>query len=322
MTKTSIFLIKENEKKKKAWPDFSLWGQRLIQGSQEDESSKQATLPPALYVVATPIGHLGDLSLRALWTLSQVDAVLCEDTRVTGGLLHHYGIKKPLLSCHDHNEASRSLEVMARIAAGERLALVSDAGTPLISDPGFRLVRACRQAGHEVIALPGASAVLTALASSGLPTDRFLFAGFLPVKTKARQQALQEASRTKATLVFYESAQRLAATLADMVTVLSGTRMATIARELTKLHEEVVTAPLAELALRYAVGEAPPKGEIVILVEAGEEPPLSDDAVEEALRDALKTLSVRDAAASVAAALGLKKTATYQKALNLVENDP
>lgn len=238
---------------------------------------------------------------------------------MAGGLLHHYGIKKPLISCHDHNEESRSAEVIARLRKGESLALVSDAGTPMISDPGFRLVRAVREAGFTVVATPGASALLTALASAGLPTDRFLFIGFLPSKATARRKAIADLATTQATLVFYESAQRLAATLGDLASTLSPSREAAVGRELTKLYEEMQTAPLGTLAAHYAEAETP-KGEIVILVG----PPADDEAkpafdLEAALREALESMSLRDAVAVVTKASGLKKSEVYAKALLLAE---
>ncbi|MDD3182606.1 MAG: 16S rRNA (cytidine(1402)-2'-O)-methyltransferase [Alphaproteobacteria bacterium] len=302
-------------KRKGSQPDFASWSQSLLKANEVCATSKPSSQPPTLYLVATPIGNLGDITLRALWTLSFVDAVLCEDTRVTGGLIHHYGIKKPLISCHDHNEEARSAEVISRLQKGESLALVSDAGTPMISDPGFRLVRAVREAGFTVVAAPGASALLTALASAGLPTDRFLFVGFLSSKSTARRKAIAALAATQATLVFYESAQRLAATLSDLATTLSPNREAAVGRELTKLYEEMQTAPLGKLAAHYADAETP-KGEIVILVG----PPTEDEAVpafdlDEALRDALATMTLRDAVAAVTKSSGLKKSEVYAKAL-------
>ena len=312
-----------NGKKKKSLPDFAAWGKECLERSEKDDASKLLAPEPALYVVATPIGNLGDITLRALWVLSQADAILCEDTRVSGGLLNMYGIKKPLISCHDHNEEARIADVLARLAQGQTLALVSDAGTPTISDPGFKLVRACREAGQTVVALPGANAALTALASAGLPTDRFLFVGFLPAKSAARRAALAEIENVRATLVFYESAQRLGKTLADLAAVLSGGRQAAVARELTKLYEEAQVATLDELSAHYESAETP-KGEVVILVEGAA---LSGGAtvtnadIDAALRTALKTMSVRDAATAVSAALGLKKKDVYQRALGLEQSN-
>jgi len=283
----------------------------MLQASGEDALSKRPLLP-GLYVTASPIGNLGDISLRALATLSQADAVVCEDTRVTGTLLHRYGIKKPLLSYHDHNADERLPEIMARLRAGESVALVSDAGTPLLSDPGFRLVQTCRAEGICVTAVPGASALLTALVSAGLPTDKFLFAGFLPPKSAARQKALAELRSVPATLVFYEAPSRLAAVLDDMENVLGSARMATavVARELTKLFEDVL--PVSSYRGRPA-----PKGELVILVGPPVEETTSTTDIDALLRDALRTMSLRDAVLAVTEATGTKKSDVYQRALGL-----
>ena len=272
-------------------------------------------LPGGLYVVATPIGNLGDLTYRAADHLARVDAVLCEDTRVTRRLMDAYGLRPPLISYHDHNAEQRRPEVLQRLSQGQALALVSDAGTPLVSDPGYKLVRDVQDAGHPVRALPGASAALAALAIAGLPTDRFFFQGFLPAKQGQRRAVLQELSGLKASLVFYESPQRLGRSLADMADVL-GARDAAVARELTKRFEELIRAPLPDLAARY---DAPPKGEIVIVVA----PPADDAGIADAqsvdarLTEALRTQSVRDAAAAVAAATGWKKKQVYDRALQL-----
>ena len=313
-----------SKKKKSSQPDFARLGQVLLQAIQEDAPSKQPSSGPLLSIVATPIGNLGDMSLRGLWALSQADAVLCEDTRTTGGLLHMYGIKKPLISCHDHNEEARIKDVLNRLEGGQSLALVSDAGTPMISDPGYKIVRAVRAAGFPVVALPGASALLTALASGGLPTDRFLFVGFLPTKTTARKKAINDVATIQATLVFYESPNRLAACLGDLVSVLGEEREAVVARELTKLYEETLTGTLAALAAHYEKAETP-KGEIVILIA----PPNGDAALgsgagsrtafdlDAALAEALKTMSLRDAVAAVTKASGLKRSEVYGRALRL-----
>ena len=272
-------------------------------------------LPGGLYVVATPIGNLGDLTHRAADHLGRVDAVLCEDTRVTRRLMDAYGLRAALVSYHEHNAEQRRPEVLHRLAQGQALALVSDAGTPLVSDPGYKLVRQVQDAGFAVRALPGASAALAALAIAGLPTDRFFFQGFLPAKQGQRRTVLAELSGLKASLVFYESPQRLARSLADMAELL-GARDAAVGRELTKRFEELVRAPLPELAARFR--EAP-KGEIVVVVG----PPAPDAGVADAadvdarLSAALETLSVRDAAAEVAAATGWKKKQVYDRALQL-----
>lgn len=309
-----------NETKIKTWPNFAIWSQKLValwQGNEETDPSKP--LAPALYLVATPIGNLGDITLRALWALTHVDAILCEDTRVTGKLLHHYGIKKPLISCHDHNEEARSKEIVSRLAAGESFALVSDAGTPLLSDPGFRLTRACREAELDVFAIPGASALLTALGSAGLPTDQFVFAGFLPAKQVARCKALEKLEAVSGTLIFYESAKRLSATLNDMAKMLSGKRQTVVARELTKLYEETKHGSLDELSAHYE--QAPtPKGEIVILLGPQEAKTLSQEDIDAALIEAMESQSLRDAAASVAEALDLNKKPLYQRALTIKNN--
>ncbi|NTU76559.1 MAG: 16S rRNA (cytidine(1402)-2'-O)-methyltransferase [Alphaproteobacteria bacterium] len=255
-------------KKQKTSPDYSAWAGQVLKASEDGQASKEAALAPGLYIVATPIGNLGDITLRALWTLREADVVICEDTRVTGGLLHRYGLKKPLLSYHDHNAEERQPEILARLAQGQKVALVSDAGTPLISDPGYKMVQACRAAAFSVVAVPGASAALTALTVAGLPTDKFLFVGFLPPKQTARRKALEDFNAVSATLVFYEAPARLGAMLADLRDILGAERPAAVARELTKLFEEVKTQSLTELAAAYAE-EKETKGEIVGLVRVG-----------------------------------------------------
>lgn len=273
-------------------------------------------LPPGLYLVATPIGNAGDITLRALAVLAAVDVVACEDTRVTGRLLHIHGLDRPLLAYHDHNAERVRPRLLARLAAGERVALVSDAGTPLVSDPGFRLVRACLAENVPVVPVPGASAVLAALTVAGLPTDRFLSTGFLPARAAARRRALAELAAVPATLVFLESPHRLAESLADMAAVL-GNREAAVSRELTKRFEETVRGRLAELATRYA-GTGPPKGEITVVVGPPAAAAVPEaDAVDAMLREALAGASVKDAAAAVAAATGLPKRTLYARALAL-----
>ncbi|MBB6252666.1 16S rRNA (cytidine(1402)-2'-O)-methyltransferase [Nitrospirillum iridis] len=271
--------------------------------------------PPGLHVVATPIGNAGDITLRALETLKGVDAIACEDTRVTSKLMARYQVRKPLLAYHEHNAARMRPQLLARMAAGEAIALVSDAGTPLISDPGYKLVREAREQGLHVTHLPGASATLTALVLAGLPSDRFLFAGFLPSRTGPRRAALEELAPVRATLVLFESAQRLADLLADAAQVLGGREVA-VARELTKLFEEVRRGTLADLAAHYAEA-GPPRGEVVVVVG----PPMegNEEAVDidGLLRAAMRTLSVRDAAATVAEASGAPRKQIYQRALEL-----
>jgi 16S rRNA (cytidine1402-2'-O)-methyltransferase len=268
-------------------------------------------------VVATPIGNLGDLSPRARETLASADLIVCEDTRVTGRLLHHFGIARPMLPYHDHNAERVRPRILAALAAGQSVALASDAGTPCISDPGYRLVHEAADLGIEVVAVPGASAVVAALSVAGLPTDRFLFAGFLPSRSKARREALDELASVRATLVFYESPQRLAACLADAAAVL-GARRAAVARELTKRFEEVRRGDLATLAA-LAAEATPPRGEIVIVVEPPPrtDPPLDDAAVDEALAEALTRVAPSEAAATVAAATGRKRQDLYRRALAL-----
>ncbi len=287
-------------------------------GSKPDE---RAALAPGLYLVATPIGNIADITLRALSVLAAADLVACEDTRVSRKLLAHYAIATERVPYHEHNAETMRPKLIARLEGGARVALVSDAGTPLVSDPGFKLVREALARGISVTSVPGASAPLAALVLSGLPCERFFFAGFLPPKGEARRRALVELRAVPATLVFFESAPRLAASLADMAAVL-GDRPAAAARELTKLYEEVRRAPLAELAAHYREA-GPPKGELVLLVgppAAAEE--ASAAAIDAALTAALARLSIKDAAAAVAGALSLPRRAVYQRALALAGREP
>ncbi len=278
-----------------------------------------APLSPGLYITATPIGHAGDLTFRAHTALRACDLLLCEDTRVTAKLLAYYGIRKKLTPYHDHNAARMRPRILARLAEGASVVLVSDAGMPLISDPGYRLVREALAAGSEVTVLPGASAPLTALAISGLPPDRFLFAGFLPPKSAARRTALEEIRPVRATLLFFETGPRLAESLADMAAVL-GPRPAAVARELTKLHEEVRRDRLDALAEHYASAGAP-KGEIVVVVGPPEEREMQTDPAvwRAALAAALKRMSVRDAAAEIASEFRLPRRDVYREALTLAK---
>jgi 16S rRNA (cytidine1402-2'-O)-methyltransferase len=276
-------------------------------------------LAPGLHLVATPIGNLRDVTLRALETLAAADLIACEDTRITRRLLDHYGISTPLTPYHEHNAAAARPKLIARLAQGESVALVSDAGTPLISDPGFKLVRAVRGAGFPVTAAPGASAVLTALTIAGLPTDRFFFEGFLPAKDGQRQTRIAELARIPATLVFYETGPRLARSLASLAAGL-GTRDAAVCRELTKIHEEVRSGDLAALANAYQSG-AEIRGEIVIIVAPppdGADSP-SIDEVDALLRRALRHASMKDAVSEVASATGRPRREIYQRALALNE---
>lgn len=270
-------------------------------------------LRPGLYIVATPIGNLGDLSARAATILGAVAAVACEDTRVTGRLMQHLGVKQKLVRYDDHaSEATR--DHLLAMAAEQPVALVSDAGTPLISDPGFKLVRAARDRGIVVTAIPGPSAPVMALSLSGLPSDRFLFAGFLPAKDKARREILGELGPVRATLVFFETAPRLLASLEAIAQCLPGREIA-VARELTKLFEECRSGSAEELRAHYAAH--PPKGEIVLMIAppgAGDPGDVDADAL---LAAALKTLKPSQAAAEVARATGLDRKALYARAMEL-----
>lgn len=264
--------------------------------------------------MATPIGNARDITLRALDVLEQADAIACEDTRVTAKLLAIHGISKPLLIYHEHNAERARPMLIERLKSGETVALVSDAGTPLISDPGLKLVRACLAENIPVTPVPGASAVLTALIAAGLPTDRFMFCGFLPVKQAARKRSLEDVAGTAATLVFMESAKRLGPALADMADAL-GPREGAVARELTKMFEEVRRGSLAELATYYKES-GPPKGEVTVVVA----PPADDDAepdVDRLLVEALKDLSLRDAVDRVVAETGVSRRHVYARALTL-----
>ena len=273
---------------------------------------------PGLVLVSTPIGNLGDLSARGLAALRQADLILCEDTRTSARLLRHYDVRTRTASLHDHNEAGRVPDILARIAAGALVALISDAGTPLVSDPGYRLVRAAIEAGVAVTAAPGANAAVMALTLSGLPPHPFLFMGFLPARQAARLAALgalraAELAGLSATLVFYESPHRAGAALADMAAAF-GDRPAALTRELTKLYEEVRRGGLIDLAGVYATVE--PRGEVTIVVGPAEEAPPEVD-LDTLLHAALRTQSVRDAAAGVAEATGLPRKVVYARALAL-----
>ena len=271
------------------------------------------TLSPGLYIVATPIGNLGDMTPRAKDVLAAADVIAVEDSRVTAKLLRHIGVKRPMTPYHDHNAERVRPGLIARMA-GEAVALVSDAGTPLISDPGFKLVREARAAGHQVTTIPGPCAGIAALTLAGLPTDRFLFLGFLPSKAKARAEAIAEIASIRATLVLYESGPRLGAALLALAEGL-GDREAGVAREITKAFEECVTGRLSELAARYA--DAPPKGEIVIVVGPPEAVEVKTDeaAVDAALRDALTRLPPAKAVGEVAKAYKLDRQTLYARAM-------
>jgi 16S rRNA (cytidine1402-2'-O)-methyltransferase len=281
-------------------------------------SIETAKLEAGLHIVATPIGNLGDITLRALSTLAGADVIACEDTRVTRKLLERYAIATPLTPYHEHNAAQARPLLLQRIAEGAAVALVSDAGTPLISDPGFKLVRAAQDAGFAVTTLPGASSLLAALTLAGLPTDQFLFAGFLPPKESARRARIAELGRIPATLVLFETGPRAAAALADLADGLGSNRQAALCRELTKLHEEVLRGSLDMLAQACVAHE--PRGEIVLVISPPPEAePLSAAQTDDLLRQALERVSVKDAVGEVADATGLPRREVYQRALAIAK---
>jgi len=273
-----------------------------------------------LFVVATPIGNLADISARALEVLQTADVIAAEDTRHTRGLLQHFGINRPLLSLHEHNEDAQAPQLLERLLGGERVALVSDAGTPLISDPGFPLVRACREAGVDIVPVPGPSALVAALSVAGLPTDRFRFEGFLPRKATARRDCLRGLEAETATLVFYESSHRVLETLGDMVEVLGGGRYAVLARELTKLHETVLFGDLNTLLAKVRADENQRKGEFVLML-AGAVARSTDSGqdLDRCLGVLLDELPLKQAARLAAKLSGVKRNAAYQRALELRE---
>jgi 16S rRNA (cytidine1402-2'-O)-methyltransferase len=271
-----------------------------------------------LYVVATPIGNLRDMSLRAVDTLKSVAQVAAEDTRHTRKLFAHYGVATPLLALHEHNERDICARLLDRLRAGEDMALVSDAGTPLISDPGFVLVRAARQAGVRVVPVPGPSALVAALSVSGLPTDRFLFEGFLPPRQAARRQRLQRLRSQEVTLVFYESSHRIIACLVDMADCLGAGRCAVIARELTKTYETVLEGTLAELLERLRSDPDQQKGEFVVLVQGTERDPQQlGQAARRTLEVLLDQLPLKQAAVLAAGITGVPKNRLYDYGLEL-----
>ena len=279
------------------------------------KSQDRGDLAAGLYLLATPIGNAGDISLRALKVLRGASVIAAEDTRVTAKLLAIHGIQRPLIAYNDHNGQQMRPRVLARLEQGEAVVLVSDAGTPLVSDPGYKLVREAIAAGLPVVAVPGPSAVLAGLTLSGLPSDRFLFAGFLPAKAGERQGMLEELKSVRATLIFFESAQRLGETLAAMSGVL-GERAAAVARELTKLHEEVRRGRLSELAANYQKTGAP-KGEVTLLVGPPAEAAADTAKVDAALKAALAFMPVKAAAEMLAGLTGVSRKALYERALEL-----
>jgi 16S rRNA (cytidine1402-2'-O)-methyltransferase len=273
---------------------------------------------PGLYLVATPIGNLGDITLRALELLAGADVIACEDTRVTRKLTERYGITTPLTPYHEHNAAQARPKLLARLAEGQAVALVSDAGTPLISDPGYKLVREASEAGYTVTASPGPSAVLAALSVAALPTDRFFFEGFLPPKQGARQKRIAALANIPASLVLFESGSRVAAALADLASAL-GARAATICRELTKLHEETKRGDLTTLAHEYSEG-GETRGEFVIVIAPPDANEGNVDDLDDLLRGALARVSVKEAVAEVATATGRARREVYQRALALTKS--
>lgn len=280
------------------------------------ELERQLAQPPmpGLHLVATPIGNLGDMTLRAIATLAGADLILCEDTRVSRTLLERFAIRAPLRALHDHNEESETPRILTALAEGRAIALISDAGMPLVSDPGYKLVRAVAAAGHAVTVVPGASAPIAGLALSGLPTDTFIFAGFLPPRQAARRSRLADLAGVPATIVLLETAPRLADALGDIAEVL-GAREMVVAREITKRFEEVRRGVAADLAA--AVRETPVRGEIVLVIAPPAAREIDDAAIEDALGEALTRLSLRDAAKAVAEDLGVARTRVYALGLTM-----
>lgn len=287
-----------------------------LSGEPSSQAETTQALDPGLYIVATPIGNLRDITLRALDILGAVDEILAEDTRVAKRLLDAHNIRAKLSPYHDHNGAKRRPEILQKLAEGGAIALISDAGTPMVSDPGWKLVRAALDEGHSVIPIPGASALLAGLVASGLPSDRFMFCGFLPPKSGARKRSAETLASVPATLVFYESGPRLVDCLQDLATTLGETREAAVARELTKLFEETRRGSLADLVEHYR-SNGHPKGEIVILIGPPVKVEADEAAVDAALIEALKSGSVKQASAEIADMFGLPKRNVYQRALAL-----
>ncbi len=286
--------------------------------SGEPNSRTEATqaLDPGLYIVATPIGNLRDITLRAIDTLRAADEILAEDTRVARRLMDAHDIRAKVTPYHDHNGAKRRPEVLQKLSEGAVIAQISDAGTPMVSDPGWKLAREALEAGYRVIPLPGASALLAGLVASGLASDRFMFCGFLPPKSVARQREFKELAAVPATLVFYESGPRLSDCLQDAAETLGAEREAAVCRELTKLFEETRRGSLQSLADHYAEN-GPPKGEIVVLIGPPVKTQADEETIDSALRQALETQSVKQAAAEIADMFALPKRQVYQRALAL-----
>lgn len=283
------------------------------------DNKKDLIEPPALYIVPTPIGNLGDITTRALDVLHQVDLIAAEDTRHSGRLLSHFNITTKTYALHDHNEQQKAQVLVERIQAGQSIALISDAGTPLISDPGYHLVTACRKAGIRVIPLPGACAVITALSASGLPSDRFSFEGFFPAKRKGRQDKLLEISNSEHTCIFYESPHRIAESLQDMLSILGPDREVVLARELTKTFETIHGAPLGELIDWVSEDDNRKRGEIVLLIHGYRSDKSQDEIPEDALRNLqilVQELPLKKASAMIAQMHNLKKNALYKWGLD------
>lgn len=289
---------------------------RLVGAALAEQAAREMAEPLAggLYIVATPIGNLGDMTVRAATTLARADSILCEDTRVSRTLLARYAIKRPLRAFHEHNEEAEQVRVLGELAEGQAIALISDAGTPLLSDPGFKLVRAVVAAGHSVVALPGASAVLAGLTMSGLPTDSFFFGGFLPARQGARRTRLEQLASVPASLVLFESPNRIVEVLSDIAALL-GAREVVVARELTKHFEEMLRGSAEDLSREIA--DEGVKGEIVLVIAPPPPNESSDDDIIEALRRELVTSSLRDAARIVADDLGAARSRVYQLGLRL-----
>lgn len=297
-------------------PSVSQRKSKLPKSDASWAGMSSAPIAPALYLVATPIGNLEDITLRALRILRHADVIACEDTRTSRVLLAHYGIKTPCISYHEHNAQTMRPKILARLRAGESVALISDAGTPLISDPGYKLSAHCISEKIPLIPIPGACSVITALCASGLPTDQFLYLGFLPNKTKARTAILAQYATTNATLVCFESPNRVLATLSDMSHIFGETHQVTIARELTKRFEEIRHGTVSDLIAHYTAAGAP-RGEIVMLIAPAEKKIITEDETDAQLIHALKTMSVKEAAAWVASATHHPKRDVYQRALAL-----
>ncbi len=281
----------------------------------DGKNSRSGPCEPGLYIVSTPIGNLSDISIRALKTLAGSDIIACEDTRNTGKLLKHFGIDTPMISYHEHNADRAGPKLVSILQGNGSVTLVSDAGTPLISDPGYRLVAKARQENIPVIPVPGASALLAGLVASGLQTDSFLFAGFLPSRKVARQKRLTELKDIPATLILFESPNRLQASIADMISIFGGERNGAICRELTKLHEEILDGSLLELAAAYENRNI--RGEIVIVIGASEKQDIID--IDDLLRELLETMTVSRAAAEAAKLTGKTKRELYQRSLQMNE---